>query len=116
MSQGELVDIADPSGNYRISILEPHLQGNELNSCDDCIKTNWISSQGKYVSQFEGILKIFIQECMHWLSPTVLVALHLALVALGLEEGTSNCPVLLQLCKFCYTRRCCSSILRRNRS
>jgi perosamine synthetase len=84
---GELVDIADPLGNYRISILEPHLQGNELNYVSDCIKTNWISSQGKYVSQFEGIFED-LHSGMHALAVSNgSVALHLALVALGLEEG-----------------------------
>ena len=84
---GELVDIADPLGNYRISILEPHLQGNELNYVSDCIKTNWISSQGKYVSQFEDIFED-LHSGMHALAVSNgSVALQLALVAFGLEKG-----------------------------
>ena len=84
---GELVDIADPFENYRISILEPHLKGNELNYVSDCIKTNWISSQGKYVSQFEGIFED-LHSGMHALAVSNgSVALHLVLVAFGLEKG-----------------------------
>ena len=81
------MDIADPLGNYRISILEPHLQGNELNYVSDCIKTNWISSQGKYVSQFEDIFED-LHSGMHALAVSNgSVALQLALVAFGLEKG-----------------------------
>ena len=84
---GGLVDIADPSENYRISILEPYLQGNELNYVKDCITTNWISSQGKYVNQFEAIFENHHPGMKALAVSNGSVALHLALVALGLKEG-----------------------------
>ena len=84
---GGLVDIADPSENYRISILEPSLQGNELNYVKDCITTNWISSQGKYVNQFEAIFENHHPGMKALAVSNGSVALHLALVALGLKEG-----------------------------
>ena len=46
---GALVDVADPQGNFRIPVLEPLLNGNELRYVSECIQTNWISSQGKFV-------------------------------------------------------------------
>ena len=39
--------------------MEPLLGGKELEYVTDCIKTNWISSQGKYVLQFEETLQKF---------------------------------------------------------
>ena len=46
--KGSLVDVADPNGNFRISVLKPSLKGNELNYVTDCIESSRISSQGKY--------------------------------------------------------------------
>ena len=51
--KGSLVDVADPNGNFRISVLKPSLKGNELNYVTECIESSWISSQGKYVNKFE---------------------------------------------------------------
>ena len=42
-----LVDVASVNKTHRIPILEPDLSGNEMNYVKECIKTNWISSQGK---------------------------------------------------------------------
>lgn len=39
-----------------IPLLVPNLRGNELNYLKDCIKTEWVSTAGKYVNEFE-------QEC-----------------------------------------------------
>ena len=50
---GCLVDVADPNGNFRIPVHEPSMIGNELKYVTQCIEENWISSQGKFVSEFE---------------------------------------------------------------
>ena len=39
-----------------IPIFEPYLNGNEKKYLIDCINTNWISSQGKYIIDFEESL------------------------------------------------------------
>ncbi|WP_348799450.1 aminotransferase class I/II-fold pyridoxal phosphate-dependent enzyme [Flavobacterium adhaerens] len=84
---GKIVDYASINKLRRISISAPLLEGNELLYVTDCIKTNWISSQGKYVRQFE---KLFIDY--HENHPALAVsngtvALHLALEALGIGIG-----------------------------
>ncbi len=70
-----------------IPIAEPNLNGNELKYVTDCIRTGWISSIGKYVSQFE---EKFSDYCgvKHGIAVSNgTVALHLALVALGIGKG-----------------------------
>ena len=64
--EGSLVDVADPRGNFRISVLEPSLKGNELDYVSECIESNWISSQGKFVTQFEKVFEEFHLEPMLW--------------------------------------------------
>ncbi len=81
------VDFACTRKLRRIPIMEPLLAGNELNYVTDCIKTNWISSQGKYVKGFEKIMADF-HDCPYALAVSNgTVALHLALIALGIGPG-----------------------------
>lgn len=65
----------------------PNLSGNERKYVLDCMDTTWISSNGKYVEQFE-------QEFAHWVGSehavsccNGTVALHLALLVLGIGPG-----------------------------
>lgn len=70
----------------RISILEPSLVGNERSYVNKCFDDNWISSQGKFVSQFEElVVREGIGHALATSNGTV--ALHLALVALGIGDG-----------------------------
>ncbi len=71
----------------RISVAHPLLEGNEKKYVLDCLDTNWISSVGKYIAEFE---KSFAAFCgvKHAISANNgTTALHLALVAMGLEPG-----------------------------
>ena len=70
-----------------IPVCEPTLLGNEEKYVTDCIKTGWISSSGKYVGAFE---ESFAQYCDCKYGVAVCngtVALHLALVSLGIGKG-----------------------------
>lgn len=71
----------------RIQVMEPVLDGNELEYVSDCIKTNWISSQGKYVRQFEGLFSVYCSMPYGLAVSNGTVALHLALEALGVGPG-----------------------------
>jgi len=83
-SDGNLLDYASINKIRRISVAAPLLNGNELAYVTDCIKTNWISSQGKYVREFEKLFKEYHNE-MHSLAvANGTVALHLALEALNI--------------------------------
>ena len=86
-TKGKLVDFADVQSNHRIPVLEPSLNGNELFYVEDCLKTNWISSQGSYVNKFEEIFKKLHCEMSSIAVSNGTCALHLALLALSIGEG-----------------------------
>ena len=84
---GEIVDLATPSRYHQIPLVQPVLDGNELEYVTDCVVTGWISSQGKYVKQFEADFSAYV-GCPHTLAvANGTVALHLALVTLGIGPG-----------------------------
>lgn len=82
-----LVDYASINKIRRISIAEPLLDGNEFTYVADCIRTSWISSQGKYVKQFEDVFSAYHMEFKSLAVSNGTVALHLALDALGIGKG-----------------------------
>lgn len=85
--RGNVVDFSSIYRLHRISVLEPLLGGKELEYVTDCIKTNWISSQGKYVSKFEDEVKTYTGSEYALAVSNGTVALHLALVSLGIGSG-----------------------------
>jgi perosamine synthetase len=71
----------------KIPVCSPLLSGNELAYVTDAVSTGWISSSGNYVTEFE---KAFAAYCgvKHGIAVcNGTVALHLALVALGIGPG-----------------------------
>jgi len=71
----------------RIPIAEPLLDGNELKYLTECIKTSWISSQGKFIGEFENNFSKFCNRKYGVAVSNGTVALHLALAALGIKPG-----------------------------
>ncbi|MBN2126851.1 MAG: DegT/DnrJ/EryC1/StrS family aminotransferase [Candidatus Diapherotrites archaeon] len=70
-----------------IPVCEPTLKGNELKYVTDCIESNWISSQGKYIEKFEDEFSKFC-ETKHGIGCcNGTIAIHLALEALGIGKG-----------------------------
>lgn len=70
-----------------LPVCEPTLTGNEQAYVLDAVSTGWISSAGKYVTEFE---RSFAQYCNVPYAVGVCngtMALHLALVALGIGPG-----------------------------
>lgn len=70
-----------------IPVCEPLLAGNELKYVTEAVSTGWISSSGKYVSEFE---RQFASYCGCQYGVAVCngtIALHLALIALGIGKG-----------------------------
>ncbi|MFH1333564.1 MAG: DegT/DnrJ/EryC1/StrS family aminotransferase [archaeon] len=69
-----------------IPVCEPTLNGKELEYATECIKTNWISSNGKYIKEFE---EEFAEYCgtKHGIAcSNGTIAVHLALAALGISR------------------------------
>ena len=68
----------------KIPIYQPLLNGNEKKYVNECLESTWISSKGDFIQRFEKNFSDFI-GCKH--STTVsngTVALHLALLSLGI--------------------------------
>lgn len=70
-----------------IPVSEPTLVGNEKKYVMDCLDTTWISSHGKYIDEFERQFADYIgvEHAISVCNGTV--ALHVALLALGVKPG-----------------------------
>ncbi len=68
-------------------VYKPFLNGNERKYVNDCLDTTWISSKGEYLEKFENKFSKYIgvNHCTAVSNGTV--ALHLALLALGIGIG-----------------------------
>jgi perosamine synthetase len=73
--------------NHFIPVAEPALIGNEKEYVLDCLESSWISSNGKYIERFESAFAEFcgVKYALSCCNGTV--ALHLALLALGVGPG-----------------------------
>lgn len=81
---GKPVDYASYARLNFLPILEPSLQGNELVYVTDCIQTGWVSSQGKYVRNFERNFADYVEANYAMSVANGTVAIHLALETLGI--------------------------------
>ena len=70
-----------------IPVCEPLMGGKELEYVTDCLKSNWISSAGKYISEFEEGFSAYCGSKYGIATTSGTAALHLALAALGIGRG-----------------------------
>jgi perosamine synthetase len=68
-----------------IPISNPALVGNELKYVTDCVQSSWVSSLGKYVTGFEEAFAEFCGTEHAVTCSNGTTALHLALLALGVQ-------------------------------
>ena len=71
----------------RLPVAAPALIGNERQYVMDCLESTWISSTGVYVDRFEAAFSEFCQSQYALTCSNGTVALHLALMALGVGPG-----------------------------
>jgi len=71
----------------KIPVYQPSLSGNEKKYVNECLDSNWISSKGKFVSMFEQQFAQYTGIKYATAVSNGTVALHLALVALGIGFG-----------------------------
>ncbi|TGM80951.1 DegT/DnrJ/EryC1/StrS family aminotransferase [Leptospira bouyouniensis] len=90
-----------------IPVCEPALLGNEKKYLLDAVESGWISSAGKYVSEFETQFAKYcgVEHGIGVCNGTV--AIHLALVALGIGKGDEviipNFTMIATAFAVCYT-------------
>lgn len=70
----------------QIPVCEPYLNGNEKRYVMDCLKTNWISSNGKYIEMFEKKFAKFCNVKYGVSCSNGTAALHLAVASLGIGK------------------------------
>jgi perosamine synthetase len=70
-----------------IPIYRPHLTGREKEYVASCFESTWISSRGEFVSKFEAEFEKFIDVRHATTVCNGTIALHLAMMALGLGPG-----------------------------
>lgn len=73
--------------NYKYPVYRPNLSGNEKKYVNECLDSTWISSKGKFVSEFEEKFAEYIGVKYAAGVSNGTVALHLALITLGIGPG-----------------------------
>ncbi len=71
----------------RIPVSEPLLAGNEEKYVLECLRTNWVSSLGRFIPEFESKFAGFCGGRHGVAVMNGTAALQLALLALGIKEG-----------------------------
>ena len=72
---------------YKYPVYQPSLAGNERKYVNECLDSTWISSKGKFISEFERGFESYIGVRHAATTSNGTCALHLALVALGIGSG-----------------------------
>jgi perosamine synthetase len=73
--------------DHFIPVYQPSLVGNEKKYVNECLDSTWISSKGKFIEAFESGFRDYIGTRYAASVANGTVAIHLAMVALGLGPG-----------------------------
>lgn len=73
--------------NYSYQVYKPQLSGNEKKYVLECIDSTWISSKGKFITEFENKFAEYLGVKYAASVCNGTVALHVALLALGIGSG-----------------------------
>jgi perosamine synthetase len=84
---GRLVDVVIDRSRQPVQIAQPDLSHGELRAVLDALLSTWISSKGSYIESFERDFAAFSGLGHGVAVSNGTVALHLALVALGIGPG-----------------------------
>jgi len=83
----QVVDLAIFDQRVRIPVAEPSLGEKELSYVTECVLTGWVSSAGKFVTQFEEMFAQFCNTNYAIATSSGTTALHLALLTLDIGPG-----------------------------
>lgn len=73
--------------SIKYPVYQPNLSGNEKKYVLECLDSTWISSKGKFIKKFEENFSNFVGVKNSIAVSNGTVALHVALLALGIREG-----------------------------
>jgi perosamine synthetase len=73
--------------SYKYPVYQPSLGKKEKENVLECLDSTWISSKGKFITQFENSFSEFIGVKHSAAVCNGTVAIHVALIALGIGEG-----------------------------
>jgi perosamine synthetase len=73
--------------NYKYPVYQPSLAKKERENVIECLDSTWISSKGKFITQFESSFSEFVGVKHSAAVCNGTVAIHVALLALGIGEG-----------------------------
>jgi perosamine synthetase len=85
--EGRPVDYSSLQHHRKYPVSQPLLDGNEETYVTECIRTGWVSSRGRFVSEFERLLANFHGTRGALAVSNGTVGLQLALAALGIGPG-----------------------------
>lgn len=86
-AQHQVVDYLEYKQKLSFPVAIPNLNGNEFKYLNDAFLSSWISSSGEYISKFEGGFASYCGVKHGVAVSNGTVALHLALVSLGVGPG-----------------------------
>ena len=86
-NSNEIVDLAFNTKEEHIPVFEPNLLGNEQKYLISCLKSNWISSKGPYINEFEKMFESLHDGYKALAVSSGTTALHLALIAQNIGPG-----------------------------
>lgn len=72
---------------YKIPVYQPSLDGNEKKYVNACLDSTWISSKGQFIQEFEQAFASYTDVKHATSVSNGTVALHIALLALGIGPG-----------------------------
>lgn len=70
-----------------IPVYQPYLSGKEKKYVNECLDSTWISSKGEFITRFENAFAEYTKANYATTVSNGTVALHLALMALGIGPG-----------------------------
>ena len=80
----KVVDFSTPSKVRKFPILEPDIGDNEINNLLECANSGWISSQGKFIKEFEVGFSKYLNGGHAVAVSNGTAAIQLGLLALGI--------------------------------
>ena len=82
-----IIDYVQYDSRLHLPVASPNLGGNEFKYLVEAYLSTWISSSGKYITQFESNFASYCNQNYGIATSNGTTALHLALVTLGIEKG-----------------------------